>query len=1309
MPRRRIASTICLGVVIILAGFTTNANLPFLPGMRLPEALATSGYNYSPSFNATGSTLFDIPNHSSLQLTRFSAAAWFKTAKDHYTEQMIVNKGGIGLETAGNNMNYGIWMDNTERIRGGFEKSDGTDYVTGSPSRYNDSSWHYAVVTYDGSIVRLYIDGVQVGTKITSATPDNGGSQPLRIGANSQGNNRYFTGQIDEVRVWNRALTAGEVSDQYNSGIISAEGQLVHMNGLVANHFPVADAGPDQAVNEGTRVTLNGGGSSDLDRDALNYSWVQTAGPIVSLSGAATASPSFTAPEVNSTGSTLTFRLTVGDGKGGTATDTVNVAVNNVNRPPVADAGSDQAVNEGTDPVILNGSASYDPDNDPLTYAWIQTIGPAVSLDDPKAANPTFTAPILASNATLGFALTVSDGKANSTDTVSVVIINTAGGYQYSPSFAATGSTRHDIPDHSSLRLQRFSAAAWFNTTKNYYTDALIVNKGGIGLETAGNNMDYGIWMKNDEKVYGGFETSTGVNHVAVSPTTYNKGVWHYAAVTYDGSIVRLYVDGVQVGTHITTAIPDIGGNQPLRIGANSQANDRYFTGGIDEVRVWNRALTAGEVSDQYLSGVFRTDGLLVYMNGINHNSIPVANAGPDQTANEEAPVTLNGSGSSDPDGTPVTFSWVQKAGPIVTLSNANVANPTFMTPNVSTNTLLTFDLTVRSGADNNTDSVNITVINSKGGYRFAPSRSFDGASNYIDIPDNSTLRLTTAFTLAAWFKTSADYTTNAIIASKGSIPVQTSGQNVNYGVWMDSSEKIRGGFENSAGQANFAASNNAFSDNLWHYAMVTYDHANVKLYVDGSQAGPSVAASTTPDTGLQPLRIGADSQTSTNYFNGEIDEVRVWDRALSASEATAQYDSGIYNATGARLHITMQEVPIAEAGPIQLIMDNATTGYLNAKGSIDPDGSGPLTYAWTQVSGPAVTLSGSNTITPSFSVMNVTGEKKLTFQVRVGDGQFSSTDKVNIYIADTGITNKILQTPAFKNDLANEIKNAQYFVYIDTYYVEPFATNSVINELVNATKRGVDVRLIYDPHTDPLYPNANETLTSYGIPFKVIPSHAKVAIIDNKTLFVGSANLNNNGLNNNWEMTLKTNNPDTMSEAYRFLDVMWKTGSKVTDNVDKYYERFVNGNEHYNLLIDYIKNAHSIKVLMFEVTYNSENPDALDSKLLQEIKNAYSRGAEVDLLLDDPRYLEITRGVQFLKQNNVPFKVDDKNNGTLQRVHAKTYLIDDKILFIGSPNWTDDSLGLAQETSIITRNPQTIGDWLIIFNQKWNLGHYPL
>src|SRR5439155_21640218 len=57
-------------------------------------------------------------------------------------------------------------------------------FVT-STSAYNDGKWHYAVATYDGSVVRLYIDGLQVKTLSTTLIPDNTGTQPLRIGANS--------------------------------------------------------------------------------------------------------------------------------------------------------------------------------------------------------------------------------------------------------------------------------------------------------------------------------------------------------------------------------------------------------------------------------------------------------------------------------------------------------------------------------------------------------------------------------------------------------------------------------------------------------------------------------------------------------------------------------------------------------------------------------------------------------------------------------------------------------------------------------------------------------------------------------------------------------------------------------------------------------------------------------------------------------------------------------------------------------------------------------------------------------------------
>ena len=70
-------------------------------------------------------------------------------------------------------MNYGIWMNSAEKIKGGFETSSGTDYFVTSPASYSDNKWHYAVVTYGGSTVILYIDGVQVATKSTSgASPD---------------------------------------------------------------------------------------------------------------------------------------------------------------------------------------------------------------------------------------------------------------------------------------------------------------------------------------------------------------------------------------------------------------------------------------------------------------------------------------------------------------------------------------------------------------------------------------------------------------------------------------------------------------------------------------------------------------------------------------------------------------------------------------------------------------------------------------------------------------------------------------------------------------------------------------------------------------------------------------------------------------------------------------------------------------------------------------------------------------------------------------------------------------------------------
>ena len=190
--------------------------------------------------------------------------------------------------------------------------------------------------------------------------------------------------------------------------------------------FLTADAGPDQAVLRNSSVTLNGSGSTvTTPGKTITYSWTQTGGPTVQLTGANTASPTFTAPNQVTQ---LTFRVTATLAadqnvvKTGHVTnygiiramDTVTVIVSN---GPTANAGSDQTVTVG-DIVTLRGTA-ITPNNNPLTYAWTHVSGPTVSLSNNAVLQPTFTA---SSPGTTTLRLTITDSTLSATDTDSITI-----------------------------------------------------------------------------------------------------------------------------------------------------------------------------------------------------------------------------------------------------------------------------------------------------------------------------------------------------------------------------------------------------------------------------------------------------------------------------------------------------------------------------------------------------------------------------------------------------------------------------------------------------------------------------------------------------------------------------------------------------------------------------------------------------------------------------------------------------------------------------------------------------------------------
>jgi hypothetical protein len=192
--------------------------------------------------------------------------------------------------------------------------------------------------------------------------------------------------------------------------------------------------------------------------------------------------------------------------------------------------------------------------------------------------------------------------------------------YKFEPFLLLDGEDFEDISHNDTLSLQNFAISAWIKTNQTNLVDpAHLVNKGGFNTDEKGQNMNYGIWFSVDGTISGGFETESGEDFEVKSTTKYNDGKWHYVLLSYDGSLLRLDIDGKkQISTtpnNTNGAIPDTTGDQPLRIGANSLDESKFFTGNIDEVRVWNRGLTDKEISEIYMNDTFDSKGLMVYLN----------------------------------------------------------------------------------------------------------------------------------------------------------------------------------------------------------------------------------------------------------------------------------------------------------------------------------------------------------------------------------------------------------------------------------------------------------------------------------------------------------------------------------------------------------------------------------------------------------------------------------------------------------------------------------------------------------------------
>ncbi len=493
-----------------------------------------------------------------------------------------------------------------------------------------------------------------------------------------------------------------------NDGQLSSGPSTVTIRVNNTNNPPVAvPTATPASVLEGETVILDGSGSHDPDGNALTYSWAQTGAPpapSVTLAGATSQQAMFVAPPVSVLQGqiTLSFDLTVDDGKGGTDTKPVSVTVFHKNQPPVAIATAPGTGNvpEGSN-ACLDGSQSYDPeDGQNVTFAWVQVpvVGePPVSLDNADTSGPCFIAPDVGTGgAVLHFQLTVKDSKGlsnSATVAVNVTYVNrppsaNAGNPQTvnEGAIVSLNGSGSD-PDGNTLTFE-WSHISGPAVTLSDNTDPLATFT-APPVFCAGDNV---VMRLTVDDGYGGTAMSdvtisiANVNHAPTANGGGNQNAHTGEVVTLTGSgddqdqeevsSLTFHWEQVSNGAPTVTLNP-----------ANGSGPTVSFT--APDVGVSSAGLKFKLTVADGCGGTGEDFAIITVAN-------PIAVAQGPATVNENDTAMLNGSGSNDPDGDSVTYAWTQVSGPTVTLDDATSATPSFTAPWVSADTQLKFQLIVK-------------------------------------------------------------------------------------------------------------------------------------------------------------------------------------------------------------------------------------------------------------------------------------------------------------------------------------------------------------------------------------------------------------------------------------------------------------------------------------------------------------------------------------------------------------------------------------------------------------------------------------
>ncbi|MFZ3031807.1 MAG: LamG domain-containing protein [Candidatus Moraniibacteriota bacterium] len=872
---------------------------------KVGQALSISDTQY---VTVADTATLDVGDTADLTLS-----GWVASRNASVTNTVIAKRNGVTAADVG----YILYMD----VSSGklvFEVSDGTDeYSLTSTEVFTSSArWIHFVVVWDQDSAansEIYIDGVS-NSATDSGTIGNIGdlsnALTFRVGSESDTNNA-LRGSVDEVRAYNRVLSAGEIQSLYaqgggtrvDSSVSQAQGTGRLDSGLVG-YWGLDDgiddgsstSATDSSTNGNTGTLTNGptwttgqiGGAVNFDGTddhitagaptALNMTGTMTVsawiypetfgggggkGRIVDKDSNATTGFIFSVDNVTvASGFAFMVNTTVAPRFLGAAnTITLNtwqhvtatldgnkIATLYKNGMKVASASVSELPTTGSNNFVIGGRTSDNLRNFDGSIDEVRVYNRALSAEE--AANLyRLTAPTGVDTSLNGYwpfngqdfsgttAFDRSGGNNNGTLTGGPTKVKGKVGQALdfddtNDYVSIADNAMLDATDTADLTL-----SGWFYRDTATTDDTIIAKRTGI-LSTDTGYVAY-IDDATDQLI---FEVSDGTDEYSLtSNSTFTTTGWYQYAIVWDENSAagsEIYINGVANNATDSGTIGNIGNISNavvLAVGAASDAEEP-FDGKLDETRIYSRVLSAGEIQSLYTQG----------------------------------------------GGAKVTSSISQSQG----------------TGRLDSGLAGYWKLDDGSGSNATDSSTNGTTFGLTGSPtwttgQIAGAIDLDGSTQYAAVASNDIFEMdgTENFSLSGWFNRDTATTTDTIFAKR----LGTASNNAGYIVHLPgNTDQLT--FEVSDGTDEYQLESvSTFTATGWHHFTVVWDESGASqtnLYIDGVQESVTRTGTFTNVGSLAnsvSVVIGMDSNSSL-HFDGKLDEIRLYSRALSGDEAAQLY-----------------------------------------------------------------------------------------------------------------------------------------------------------------------------------------------------------------------------------------------------------------------------------------------------------------------------------------------------------------------------------------------------------------------------------